>query len=214
MADDEDLQAAAGLYAAAQLEQLGILRVCDRLVELYLRGGLPVGGPAGITTQLDSLWLGRAERLPDDERAELFARTVGPGFEHLLERLAAALAAADGDGEDADAVGWAAGELRSYVDAHVCEDERAAAALLTSQLADALTILSDAEILNAYGARDPWELTDQLARLELGAAPPDIARHQTLAAAGAVVIAWLAAEDPALPEEVADAARSWLAANA
>ncbi|MEA2193452.1 MAG: hypothetical protein QOI73_3573 [Solirubrobacteraceae bacterium] len=212
MADVQDLQAAAALYAAAQLERLGILRVCDRLVELYLRGGLPVGGPAGITAQLDSLWLGRAERLPEDERAELFARTVGPGFEHLLERLAAALADADGCGEDA--VAWAADELHAYVDAHVGEDDRAAAALLTSQLSDALTILSDAEILNAYGARDPWELTDQLARLELGSVAPDIARHQTLAAAGAVVIAWLAAEQPEVTEEVADAARSWLAANA
>ena len=213
MADDEDLQAAAALYAAAQLERLGILRVCDRLVELYLRGGLPVGGPGGVTAQLDSLWLGRAERLPEDERAELFARTVGPGFEHLLERLAAALAAADGD-DDADAVAWAADELGSHVAAHVDEDERAAAALLTSQLGDALTILSDQEILNAYGARDPWELTDQLARLELGSVAPDIARHQTLAAAGAVVIAWLAADDRAVTEEVADAARSWLAASA
>ncbi|MEA2190616.1 MAG: hypothetical protein QOI73_737, partial [Solirubrobacteraceae bacterium] len=168
------------------------------------------------TTQLDSLWLGRAERLPDDERAELFARTAGPGFEHLLGRLAAALGAAEDadEGPDADAVAWAADELGSYVDAHVGEDERADAALLTSQLADALTILSDAEILNAYGARDPWELTDQLARLELGAPPPDIARHQTLAASGAVVIAWLAAGDRAVTEEVADAARSWLAANA
>jgi len=208
MADAEDLQAAAALYAAAQLEQLGILPVCDRLVELYLRGGLPVGGPAGITTQLDSLWLGRAERLADDDRAELFARVVGPGFEHLLGRLASALAADDDDG-----VTWAADELGSYVDGHVGEDERAAAALLTSQLADALSILSDAEILNAYGARDPWELTGQLARIELGRATLDIDRHQTLAAAGALVIGWLAGDDLAVTEEIADAARSWLAAD-
>jgi len=209
MADAEDLQAAAALYAAAQLEQLGILRVCDRLVELYLRGGLPVGGPAGITSQLDSLWLGRAERLPDDERGDLFARVVGAGFEHLLGRLVQALAASS---LDEDAVAWAADELRAHVDSHVGEDERAAAALLTAQLADALAILSDAEILNAYGARDAWELTDQLARLELGAAPPDIDRRQTLAAAGAGVVAWLAGDEPEVTEAVADAARSWLAA--
>ncbi len=211
VADAEDLQASAALYAAAQLERLGILRVCDRLVELYLRGGLPVGGPGGVTTQLDSLWLGRSERLPEAERQALFERVAGAGFEHLLGRLAAALGDQRG-GEDA--VAWAADELHAYVGSHVGEDERGAAALLTSQLADALAILSDQEILNAYGARDPWELTEQLARLELGDAPRDIQRHQTLAAAGALIVAWLAGEDPEVTEEVADAARSWLAAFA
>ena len=146
--------------------------------------------------------------MADDDRLELFARVVGPGFEHLLGRLASALAADDDDG-----VAWAADELGSYVDGHVGEDERAAAALLTSQLADALAILSDAEILNAYGARDPWELTGQLARIELGRSALDIDRHQTLAAAGALVIGWLAGDDLAVTEEIADAARSWLAAD-
>jgi hypothetical protein len=209
--DTDEVEAAAALYAAAQLEQLGVLRVCDRLVELYLRGGLPVGGTGGGAALLDSYWLGRAERLGEDERREVFESAVGPGFAHLLGRLAAAIAADDA-GDD-DAVAWAAGELRSHIDRHVGERALAAIAVLRPQLGDALAILSDAELLNAYGARDAWQLTDHLARLELGDTR-DIARHQSLAASGTVVIAWLAADDGAVTEEVADAARSWLAAAA
>ena len=214
MADDEEVEAAAALYAAAQLEQLGVLRVCDRLVELYLRGGLPVGGTGGAAAVLDGYWLGRAERMPEDERRALFERTAGAAFEHLLGRLAAALVAgakggaggAGGAGEDA--VAWAADELEASIDRNLDEPALAAAALLRTQLGDALAILSDDELLNAYGARDPWQLTDQLARLELGDTP-DIPRHQTLAAAGTILVAWLTT-DRTLTDEVTDAALSWL----
>ncbi|MEY2514572.1 MAG: hypothetical protein QOJ89_1930 [bacterium] len=214
MADDEDVEAAAALYAAAQLEQLGVLRVVDRLVELYLRGGLPVGGTGGAAAALDSYWLGRAERLPEDERRALFERTAGAAFEHLLGRLAGALVASakggagGAGGAGAEAVAWAADELEASIDRNLDEPALAAAALLREQLGDALAILSDPDLLNAYGARDPWQLTDQLARLELGSTP-DIARHQTLAAAGTVVIAWLTT-DRAVTDEAAGAARSWL----
>ncbi|MCA1657296.1 MAG: hypothetical protein LC713_06265 [Actinobacteria bacterium] len=124
----------------------------------------------------------------------------------------AAIAAQDaGAASDDDAVTWAADELRSNIDRNIGERALAAIAVLRPQLGDALAILSDAELLNAYGARDAWQLTDQLARLELGDTR-DIARHQALAASGTVVIAWLASDDGELTEEVADAARSWLAA--
>ena len=217
MAADEEVEAAAALYAAAQLEQLGVLRVCDRLVELYLRGGLPVGGTGGAAAVLDSYWLGRAERLPEDERRALFERVAGAAFEHLLGRLAAALVAAvrggaGGPGGAGDeAVAWAADELEASIDRNLDEPALAAAALLREQLGDALSILSDPELLNAYGAHDPWQLTDQLSRLELGATV-DIPRHQTLAAAGTVVVAWLTT-DRTLTEEVTDAARTWLDAQ-
>jgi len=185
--------------------------VCDRLVELYLEGGLPVAGGGEAGALLDSYWLGRAERLPEAARRDLYARVVGPGFEHLLGRLAAALAAHDPARGDHD-VTWAAQELRSNVDAHVDEPARDAVALLHAQLGDALAILSEREVLAAYGARDPWQLVDHLSRLELGGTR-DVGRHQTLAATGTVILGWLA-EPAQVSEEVVDAARSWLVAHA
>jgi hypothetical protein len=184
--------------------------VCDRLVELYLEGGLPVGGTGEAAALLDAYWLGRAERLPEDERRSLYARALGPGFDHLLGRLAAALAGPGGGGDD---VTWAAAELRATVDAHLDESARDAVPLLHAQLGAALAILSEREILAAYGARDPWQLVDHLSRLELGGTR-DVARHQALAASGTVILGWLADDEAAVTEEVVDAAQAWMAATA
>jgi hypothetical protein len=70
---------------------------------------------------------------------------------------------------------------------------------------------SEREILAAYGARDPWQLVDHLSRLELGGTR-DVARHQALAASGAVILGWLADDADGVTEEVVDAAEAWLAA--
>jgi hypothetical protein len=110
-------------------------------------------------------------------------------------------------------VGWAADELRSTVDAHVDDAARDAVPLLHAQLGAALAILSEREVLAAYGARDPWQLVDQLSRLELGGTR-DVARHQTLAAAGAVILRWLAEDGGDVTDDVIDAAQAWLAAAA
>jgi hypothetical protein len=189
-----------------------VLRVCDRLVELYLDGGLPVGSSGEAAGLLDAYWLGRAERLPEDERRELYTRALGPGFEHLLGRLAAALAAAGPAGGGDDDVRWAAGELRATIDVHVDEPARDAVPLLHAQFGDALAILSEREILGAYGARDPWQLIDHLARLELGGTR-DVARHQALAATGTVILGWLAEDGAAVTDDVVEAARTWLEAS-
>jgi hypothetical protein len=208
----DEVEAAASLYAAAQLEELGVLRVCDRLVELYLRGGLPVGSGAEAAALLDAYWLGRAERPDQDARAALYARTVGPGFDHLLGRLADALTDYDAASRDAD-IAWAAGELRSSIAAHVDEPAREAVALLHGQLADALAILSEPELLGAYGAQDPWRLVDHLSRLELGGTR-DVARGQALAASGTNQLGGPADTAATVTDEVADAAEAFLAAAA
>jgi hypothetical protein len=187
--------------------------VCDRLVELYLAGGLPVGGTGDAAALLDAYWLGRAERLPEDERRALYARALGPGFDHLLGRLAAALAAQHEPGAGDDDVTWAADELRSTVDAHLDDSARDVLPLLHAQLGAALAILSEREVLAAYGARDPWQLIDHLSRLELGGTR-DVARHQALAAAGTVILSWLAEDEGDVTEDVVNAAQAWLAAAA
>jgi hypothetical protein len=209
---DDVVEAAASLYAAFQLDELGMLAVCDRLVELHHRRGLPVAANGSAAALLDAYWLGRAERMPDDARRELYARTLGPGFEHLLGRLAAAITDYDAASRNAD-VAWAAAELRSSIDAHVDEPARAAVPRIDAQLAAALAILSEPEILAVYGARDSWWLTDHLSRLELGGTR-DVMRRQALAAAGTVLLAWLAQEDDPVTEEIADAAEAWITAAA
>jgi len=104
--------------------------------------------------------------------------------------------------------------VRAHLGGRIDERTLALTPLLYAQLHEALDVLADREILDAHGAQDMWQLIASRARLDLGA-ELDVARAQTMAAAGTVVIAWLAAEDGAdadASEEATDAARSWLAA--
>jgi hypothetical protein len=84
--------------------------------------------------------------------------------------------------------------------------------LLYAQLRTALDVLSDREVLESHGAGDMWQLIDQRARLDLGT-EPHVAQVQTMAAAGAEIIAWLAASGAAeaASAEAVEAAQSWLA---
>jgi hypothetical protein len=84
---------------------------------------------------------------------------------------------------------------------------------LIAHLREALEILDDPEILNAYGARDIWQLVETLARMELGR-DFDVVRARTMAAGGTLIIGWLAEETDMVSEEVADAAGVWLSAAA
>jgi hypothetical protein len=51
--------------------------------------------------------------------------------------------------------------------------------------------LGDDEIKGAFGARDMWQVIDQVATMELGGAR-NSSRYRTLATCGAIITAWLA----------------------
>jgi hypothetical protein len=200
-----ELEAAAALYTGATLEQVGPFAIVDRLVELWLARGLPVG-TSGASRALDRYWLNRNDRLSDEERRDTYARVFDARFDELWTALVAALAQPDADA----GARVRADALRAHLGARVDEAVLALTPLLYAQLRAALDVLGDREILDMYGARDIWQLIDLRARLDLGATP-DVARARTMAASGTAMIAWLAEEDDAVTEDVADAARSWLA---
>jgi hypothetical protein len=200
-----ELEAAAALYSGSQLEQLDPFALVDRLVELWMRGGVATGATSGSSRRLDAFWLHRAERLDAEERRELYARVFGDEFDERFVALAAALPQADPDARER------AADVRRVLNAAVDESVLLAAPLLIAHLREALEILDDPEIRNAYGAHDIWQLVDTLARLELGR-EFDVVRARTMAAAGTLIIGWLAEETEAVPEEVADAAAVWLSA--
>jgi len=54
-----------------------------------------------------------------------------------------------------------------------------------------IKLLSDPEIRGNYGARDMWQVIDQVAVLELGGAKTG-SRYRTLATCGTIITAWLA----------------------
>jgi len=200
-----ELEAAAALYSAATLEQLDPFALVDRLVELWMRGGVATGATSSSSRRLDQYWLHRAERLSAEERRDVYARAFGEEFDERFVALVAALAHNDGDAGDR------ASEVRAVLNAGVDESILLAAPALIGHLREALEILDDPDILNSYGARDIWQLVDTLARLELGR-EFDVVRARTMAAAGTLIVGWLAEEVDAVPDEVADAAAVWLSA--
>jgi len=62
---------------------------------------------------------------------------------------------------------------------------------LQKEVNDVMAILRNSEIQNAYGAKDMWQLVDQVAGLELQGAKNSV-KYRTMASAGATVFAWLA----------------------
>jgi hypothetical protein len=200
-----ELEAAAALYTGATLEQVEPFTLVDRLVELWLARGLPIG-TSGASSALDRYWLHRNDRLSDEQRRGTYARVFDARFDELWMALVEVLA----QPEPAAAARRHADAVRAHLGACVDEKVLALTPLLYAQLRAALDVLGDREILATYGAQDIWQLIDQRARLDLGATP-DVARVRTMAAAGAEIIAWLAADDDAVSDEAADAARSWLA---
>ena len=68
---------------------------------------------------------------------------------------------------------------------------------LHQQIQDIAALLSSAEIRAAFGARDMWQVVDQVAGQYLGRARNTL-RYRTLATAGAIVIAWLGKHTSAL----------------
>jgi hypothetical protein len=200
-----ELEAAAALYSAATLEQLDPFALVDRLVELWMRGGVATGATSASSRRLDQYWLHRAERLTAEERRGVYADAFGAAFQKPWVALVAALAQSDGDAADR------AADVRATLNAAVDESVLLAAPPLIAHLREALEILDDPEIRNSYGARDIWQLVETLARMELGR-EFDVVRARTMAAAGTLIIGWLAEEIEAVPSAVADAAAVWLSA--
>ena len=202
-----ELEAAAALYSGSQLEQLDPFALVDRLVELWMRGGVATGATSSASRRLDAFWLHRAERIDAEERRELYARVFDEEFDERFVALAAALSQSDADARDR------AADVRRVLNGAVDESVLLAAPLLIAHLREALEILDDPEILQAYGAPDIWQLVDTLARLELGR-EFDVVRARTMAAAGTLIVGWLAEEADAVPPgaRVTDAAAVWLSA--
>ncbi len=219
----DNIRAAGVIYSSWMLEQARVFAVMDRIVELFQQGLLPlVQGPAG--KKLDELaWSG--DRLTADERSAFYARALGvPGgdaragepnreFLSLWLRFVAAVSmfarqrgAAHLLAPRARAnasVRAAARALAANASTHGGGLVRVAARRLVAEVRAMFAALSEPQLLQAFGARNVWQLIDRVQRDHLGGAA-DVARYRAQAAAGSRVFDWLSAHaavlhDPAAP---------------
>jgi len=211
----ENLHATQAVYFAAMLEELYFFQVREKLLEFFQNGMLPFGkGNAGEL--LYGMWRKNAERISETERRNHYARVFGfPGgdamqinpnreFNDLWLRFVSAVSAFVRQLKVDDL-------LRARIPVQVSQEQVRksgrdlganlslhgygmtffVAAELQKEINDIIRLLSDPEVLNAYGARDMWQVIDQVATLELGGARNSV-RYRTMAQSGAVIIRWLA----------------------
>ena len=210
----DNLRAVQAIYFAAQLEELKMFQVVDKLVELFMQGMLPLGrGRAG--NGLYDYWKKSVNRMTEVERRNLYARTIGlPGgdpsvtanreFNDLWLRFVSAVSSFVRQVTvnslltsnipfpvSPQQVKKAGRDLAANLSLHGYGIGYFAATELQTQLKEIIALLSDTDIKTAYGAKDLWQVIDQVASLELGGAKNSI-RYRTMANAGAIIIRWLA----------------------
>jgi hypothetical protein len=200
-------------YFCAMLEELKVFQVVEKLVELFQNGTLPVvKGDAG--NLLFSYWKNAALRVSEAERRGFYARSLGfPGgdadspnreFKDLFMRFVSAVSSFVRQNTvdnllrsnipgaiSQQQVRKSGRDLGTNVSSHGYGIAYPMATELQKEINDVMAILKNDEIQNAYGAKDMWQLVDQVAGLELGGAKNSV-KYRTMASAGATVFAWLA----------------------
>jgi hypothetical protein len=210
----DNVEAMGPMICSAMFDELKAFDVVDKLVELWQGGVLPVGrSQAGEL--LYKYWRDAPNRMSETERRNFYAITMGvPGgnvngasnreFNDLWIRFVSSVSslvrqktvesllrqgipASIGQQQVRKSARDLALNLSRYGYGMVVF----AAVDLQKQISTMIKLLGHEDIRGAYGARDMWQVIDQVATLELGGAR-NSARYRTLAICGAIITKWLA----------------------
>lgn len=220
--DRLQLNAAAPLYFASELERAGLLPTAELIAGLFVSGAItqPLGPTANL---LHAFWRGRRERLDADERNAIYARVIEtPHFDRLMRVLCEGIVAqADGvDLREQVVVATHAQSFAAFLAQRVDPMASIAARDIVETINTALVFLRDRKLQAAFAVNDLWRLV-AIAGSQTGIPPGAAQRHVERGRSGQTVLLWLAnhyAEnairfDAAKPEdvEVIVAAQRWLA---
>ena len=209
----DNLRAMQAIYFAATLEDMKVFQVMDKVIELYEYGYMPFGrGSDGDL--IYQYRIKKVNRLSEYERLNLYNRTLGIAggdvnlspnreFQSLWMRFISAVSSFSRQ-ITVDSL------LRSTVPGRVHQEQVRkagrdlaanlslygygmtyhAAVELQQTIQEVLDILKGPEVKAAFGARDVYQVIEQVATLELGVQVNTV-RTRTMATAGATIIAWL-----------------------
>ena len=190
------------IYFAAQLEQMRLFDMVDRIVEQFVNGQLPIGaGPAG--RQLAGYYWSSSGRITAADRRKLYTRILGePGgdalpnseFDDLWARFVGAVAAFSRQqtvGALMEAVRGSGRDLAVNLSTHGYGYAYFAARRLNQDIASAFAILKRPEIQKAYGVSSAYQVIERVASLGFGGAPA-ITRYRTRAETGKKILDILA----------------------
>ncbi len=217
-----NLEAAQAIYFAAMMDEARLFDVVDKMAELFQIGALPLErGPAG--EYLYRYIRNTPERISAYERRNTYARVFGvatgdpnaPGarfrnFDDLWLRFVSAVSdwyrkqqveslfASSGrfvpSQEQLRKTGL---DLAANLSLYCYGGTWFVASELQKDIAEYVDLLSSPEIKRLYGARDMWQVIDQISLLEFGR-PANTIRARTMASAGATIIGWLEKKSAAL----------------
>ncbi|MGH8569913.1 MAG: hypothetical protein ACREXU_18390, partial [Gammaproteobacteria bacterium] len=210
----ENVQQIGVWICVAMFKELKVYQVLDKLVEQAQDGTL-VMGVGTANEMLYQHWKSTPNRLSDSERDRFLAITLGiPAgdangmanreFNDLWIRFVSSvsslirqktadqiLRASIPVAISQQQVRKAARDLALNLSSHAYGMSHFAAREEQALINFIIQLLSDKEIMACFGARDMWQVIDQVATLELGGAR-NSARYRTMATCGAIITAWLA----------------------
>lgn len=211
----ENLNAVQAIYFSYMLEEARLPQVVEQIVELFRSGLLPLGrGKAG--DYLFHYYKTASERITEGERRDLYMRVFGaPGgdpsnnqpnreFNELWLRFVSAVSSFARQlsvdrllrtnipvAVSQEQVRKAARDLGASLSRSGYGIAYFAATELQQMILGFRDLLSDPEVRGAFGARDMWQVIDQVNANYLGGAR-NTNRFRTQARAGAVIIRWIA----------------------
>ena len=211
----ENVRAMGAMVVSAMFEELKVFQVVDAIVEQFQHGDLPIGPGRGRQAALPVLARGPqpderagAPQLRVDHARHPRRRSRRPGQPGVqrpvdpLRLLGVLLRPAERGRRSVCAsampspishqqVRKAARDLASNLSLHGYGMAHYAAREIQSQVKGIITLLGDPEILGCFGAKDMWQVVDQVATYYLGGARTS-SRYRTLASCGTIITAWLA----------------------
>ena len=210
----ENVRAMGPMIVSAMFDELKVFQVVDRIVEQFQQGMLPIG-PGRAGKALYRYWREAPNRMNEQERRNFASITLGiPGgnpngminsdFNDLWLRFVSSVSSFIRQNEvdtllrsatpspiSHQQVRKAARDLAANLSLHGYGMAHFAAREVQSQIKFMIDLLQDPEIRGSYGARDMWQVVDQVATYELGGAKTS-SRYRTLATCGTIITAWLA----------------------
>lgn len=217
-----NLEAAQAIYFAAMMDEARLFDVVDKLAELFQIGALPLErGNAG--EKLYQYIRKTPERISPYERRNTYARIFGTAtgdpaatgaqfrnFDDLWIRFVSAVSdwyrknqveslfASNGSYVPSQEQVRKTGlDLAANLSLYCYGGTWFVASELQKDIGSYVDLLSSPEIRSLYGARDMWQVIDQVSVLEFGR-PVNTIRARTMANAGAIIIGWLEKKSDAI----------------
>jgi hypothetical protein len=204
----DNVQAIRFIYFSAQLEEMKLHAVHDKVVEHFQTGMLPISrGPAADKLHV---WMKRsADRISEAERRALYGRVLGlaqggidvlPNREFIglwtrflstVSQKAREIASTERARVSAEQIHKCARDLAVNLSLHGYGWASPAATEMMDVVNDMFSILDEPQVMQAYGVRDRWQLVDRVSSLYLGGASNGV-RYRATAQSGQLIIDWLA----------------------